>query len=104
MPAAPSCPTATLWTNKRAELTVKSAERLVMDILGPTGSVDIDKFARALLVHRNTPKSDTDSLPAQIIFGRGLRDHLPTIVGRYQPRLEWRLPAQQRDCHGQETW
>ena len=34
--------------------------------------------------------------PAQVIFGCNLRDHLPGIYGKYQPRREWRLKAEQR--------
>ena len=82
--------------NKRAEVGVKSAKRLVMDNLGPGGSLDTDKFARALLVHRNCPDAESGFSPAQIIFGRELRDHLPALVSRYQPRQEWRLEADQR--------
>ena len=33
---------------------------------------------------------------AQIIFGQELRDHLPSIVSKYQPRQEWRLEADLR--------
>ena len=83
--------------NKRAEVAVKSAKRLVMDNLGPRGSLDTDRFARALLAHRNNPDPETGFSPAQVIFGRELRDHLPALVGRYQPRQEWRLEADLRD-------
>ena len=41
--------------NKRGELAVKSAKRMIMENLGPAGQLDTDKFARALLLHRNTP-------------------------------------------------
>ena len=82
--------------NKPAEVGVKSAKRLVMENLGPGGSLDTDKFARALLVHRNCPDAESGLSPAQIIFGRELRDHLPALVSRYQPRQEWRLEADLR--------
>lgn len=83
--------------NKRAEVAVKSAKRLVMENLGSGGSLDTDKFARALLAHRNCPDSETGLSPAQILFGRQLRDHLPALVSRYQPRQEWRLEADLRE-------
>ena len=83
--------------NKRAEVAVKSAKRLVMDNLGPRGSLDTDRFARALLAHRNNPDPETGFSPAQVIFGRDLRDHLPALVSRYQPRQEWRLEADLRE-------
>ena len=83
--------------NKRAEVAVKSAKRLVMENLGPRGSLDTDRFARALLAHRNNPDPETGVSPAQVIFGRELRDHLPALVSRYQPRQEWRLEADLRE-------
>ena len=83
--------------NKRAEVAVKSAKRLVTENLGPGGSLDTDKFARALLAHRNCPDSETGLSPAQILFGRQLRDHLPALVSRYEPRKEWRLEADLRE-------
>ena len=44
-----------LRANKRAEIGVKSAKRLILDNLGPGGSLDADRFSRALLSHRNSP-------------------------------------------------
>ena len=41
--------------NKRSEVAVKSAKRLIMENIGPKGQLDTDRFARALLLHRNTP-------------------------------------------------
>ena len=83
--------------NKRAEVAVKSAKRLVQENLGPGGSLDTDAFARALLAHRNCPDTETGLSPAQILFGRQLRDHIPALVSRYQPRQEWRLEADLRE-------
>jgi hypothetical protein len=83
--------------NKRAEVAVKSAKRLVMDNLGPGGSLNTDNFARALMAHRNSPDGESGLSPAQILFGRQLRDHLPALVSRYQPRREWRLEADLRE-------
>ena len=76
--------------NKRAEVALKSAKRPVISNLGPGGSLNLDQFARALLVHRNNPDPKTGTSPAQVIFGRKLRDHLPALVDRLKPRAEWR--------------
>ena len=84
--------------NKRAELAVKHAKRMAMENLGPKGSLDTDKFARALLAHRNTPDPRTGLSPAQIIFGRPLRDHLPAPLMRLKPRAEWGLTAEKREA------
>ena len=83
--------------NKRSEVGVKSAKRLVRGNLAQDGSLQNDKFARALLVHRNTPCPISGLSPAQIIFGRVLRDFLPLQPGKFQPRPEWRQAAQDRD-------
>ena len=84
-------------SNKRAELAVKHAKRLVQDSLGPGGTLDTDSMARALLAHRNTPDPLTGLSPAQVIYGRVLRDFLPVSPGKYFPRPEWRLDAHNRE-------
>lgn len=45
-----------------------------MSNTGPTGSLDHDRFLSAMLQLRNTPDPDCNISPAQIIFGRPLRD------------------------------
>ena len=84
-------------SNKRAEVAVKSAKRLIRDSLGPAGSLNTDALARALLAHRNTPDPITGLSPSQIIFGRKLRDFTPCSPGNYTPREEWRVAAEQRE-------
>ena len=84
-------------SNKRAEIGVKSAKRLIQDNLRPNGDLDSDKFARALLIHRNTPDPSTNLSPANIVFGRPLRDHIPAPIGHYIPRKEWQELATKRE-------
>ena len=83
-------------SNKRAEIAVKSAKRLVRDNLSQSGSINTDKLTRALLQHRNTPCAITGLSPAQIIFGRVIRDFLPLQPGKFLPRQEWRQAADTR--------
>ena len=83
--------------NKLSEVAVKSGKRLVMDNLSANGSLDTDKFMRALLIHRNQTDPVSGLSPAQVIFGRQLRDHLPLQPEKFQPRAEWRLEADQRE-------
>ena len=66
-------------SNGRAELAVKSTKRLLMDNISPNGDLNNDKMVRALLVQRNTPDPGCKLSPAQILFGRPLRDSLPTL-------------------------
>ena len=61
-------------SNGRAEVAVKSAKRLLRSNISPAGSLDSDKFLRALLQLRNTPDPDCSLSPAQIVFGKPLRD------------------------------
>ena len=83
--------------NKRSEVAVKSAKRMIMQNLGHNGSLDTDKLARALLIHRNQTDPVSGLSPAQVIFGRQLRDHLPLQPEKFQPRAEWRMEADQRE-------
>ena len=50
-----------------------------------------------MLTYRNTPDRDTGRSPAEVLFGRQLRDHLPGPVSSYIPRPEWRLLQQDRE-------
>ena len=68
-------------SNGRAELGVKSMKRLLRDNVGPGGSLNNDRFLRALLTHRNTPDPISKKSPAEVLFGRKLRDSLPVFEG-----------------------
>ena len=66
-------------SNGRAELAVKSVKRLLEDNVGLNGDLNTDKVVCALLQYRNTPDRDCQLSPAQILFGRTLRDGLPQL-------------------------
>ena len=61
-------------SNGRAEVAVKTAKRLLLSNTGPTGSLDHDRFLRAMLQLCNSPDPNCNLSPAQIIFGHPLRD------------------------------
>lgn len=61
-------------SNGRAEVAVKTAKRLLLSNITPSGSINSDKFLRAILQLRNTPDPDCHISPAEIVFGRRLRD------------------------------
>ena len=84
-------------SNTRAEVGVKTLKRMLRDNMGAGGSLDSIKFARALLEYRNTPDRDTGRSPAQVVFGRQVRDFVPVQPGKYQPRKEWLLTQEQRE-------
>ena len=61
-------------SNGRAEVAVKKAKRLLKTCIGPNGSLNNDQFMMGMLQLRNTPDPDCKLSPAQILFGRPLRD------------------------------
>ena len=84
-------------SNLRAELGVKVTKRLMREILSIEGELDTDKFGRAILAYRNTPCKDLGQSPAQILYGRSLRDHLPSPRECLQQRKEWLLLKEDRE-------
>ena len=83
-------------SNGRAEVAVKTVKRLMRANVGASGRLHTDRFLRAMLQLRNTPDPDCGVSPAEIIFGRPLRDNLQfaSYVRRetYSPRWQgaWR--------------
>lgn len=90
-------------SNGRAELAVKSTKRLLMNNVGPNGELDNDAMVRALLTQRNTPDPGCRWSPAQVLFGRQLRDSLPylskDIESFSNPQITplWRTAWQQKE-------
>ena len=84
-------------SNCRAEIAVKTTKRLISDNSLPDGSLDTDRFQRAVLQYRNTPDRDTRLSPAQAIFGRPIRDFIPIHPGKYQPHSTWRETLANRE-------
>ena len=66
-------------SNGRAELSVKATKRLLRDNIAADGSLDTDKFIRAMLTKRNTPDSYSRLSPAEIVMGRKLSGDLPIL-------------------------
>ena len=67
------CPHRT-FPSPMAEVAVKKCKRLLLENIGPSGSLNNDRLLRALLQVRNTPDPDCNISPAEIIFGRQIRD------------------------------
>ena len=72
-------------SNGRAELAVKSCKRMLRSNTGADGSLDTAKVTKALLQYRNTPVSGIGMSPAYMMFGRQLRDALPSSPTTWEP-------------------
>ena len=66
-------------SNGRAEVAVKAMKRLLEVNIGVDGSLNNDNIVRALLQQRNTPDRICRLSPAEVLFGRTLRDSLPQL-------------------------
>ena len=64
-------------SNGRAEVAVKSMKRLLTSKTDVNGGIDNEAVAAGLLQYRNTPDPTSGLSPAQVVFGRPIRDLLP---------------------------
>ena len=71
-------------SNGRAEVAVKKAKRLLKACIGPGGTLNNDQFMRGMLQLRNTPDPACKLSPAQVLFGRPLRD---TFSSKQMPEV-----------------
>ena len=84
-------------SNCRAEIGVKTMKRLLSNNVGTNGTLNTDKFQRACLQYKNTPDSCTKLSPAQIVFGRSIRDFTPMSPGQYRPAKVWSMTSEMRE-------
>ena len=66
-------------SNGRAEVAVRITKRLLEDNIGSDGSINNGKIVRALLQLRNTPDRECILSPAEVLFGRLLKDAMPQL-------------------------
>ena len=84
-------------SNGRAEAAVKTAKRIIFDNVSANGYLDNDRAAKAFLQHRNTPIVGLGLSPAQMLFHRQLRDHIPAHPKLYRLHKEWITSATERE-------
>ena len=70
---------------------------MIQSHVGPGGSLQNEGFARAMLQYRNMPDRDTNCSPAQVVFGRSVRDFIPGQPGQYIPNPDWILMREMRE-------
>jgi len=74
-------------SNVHAENAVKQMKRLIHCTFDPQlGTVNLEKCTKALLLLQNTPRRPSGLSPAEILFGRVLRDGVPTKLNQYLPQ------------------
>ena len=83
-------------SNCRGEFAVKTGKQMLRDNLGVNGE-STDGLARSLLQYRNSPLPDSRMSPAEIVFGRNMKDLLPVLNYKYEPRQEWGLVRELRE-------
>ena len=84
-------------SNFCSELSVKHLKRILRDIVGGTGSLDSDAVTQALLSHANTPCKILKKSPAQLAFGRCLKDFFPRNVKSLLPIPENLMTGEVKD-------
>ena len=84
-------------SNGRAEAAVKTSKRLIEGNTGRNGNLETDKVARGLLQYRNTPLKVGGKSPAQLLFGRSLRDNLPQRLADLNVNHHWTSTLRQRE-------
>ena len=77
-------------SNGRAESAVKTAKRILLDNTDSSGRLDYDHTARAFMMHRNTPVQDIGLSPVVMLFGRPIKDHLPTLWKSMSVQPQWK--------------
>jgi hypothetical protein len=65
--------------------------------MGPRGSLDNDSFMHACVQYRNTLMQDCRRSPAQMVFGRQLRDFLPVLLYKYEPAKDLSVTQEYRE-------
>ena len=72
-------------SNSGSEICVKNLKRLLREYVSGTGCLDNDTVTQALLAHANTPCKVLGKSPAQLAYGRKLKDFFPRGKNALKP-------------------
>ena len=62
---------------------------MLQDCVSRAGSINNDKFVKAILQYRNTPHQDCRRSPAQMVFGRTLGITSLCLPYEYAANADW---------------
>ena len=87
-------------SNGYAESAIKQMKKIIRgSFIQSQRRVDSESFAAGILLYRNTPCSPTNRSPAEILFGRQLRDNLPVSRKLLKPNLRFDVENRRRDAY-----
>jgi hypothetical protein len=82
-------------SNGVAEAAVKEMKKLIRANLTTSANIDTQSLLAGLIMFRNTPRNPTNKSPAELLFGRQIRDSLPCprdmLLPQYRYHSEERL-------------
>ena len=84
-------------SNLRAETGVKSMKRILREAIGSGGGIDGMSARAALMEYRSTPQRDLKHSPAELLFGRAVRDLLQLQEGKWLQDPRYLLTAEERE-------
>ena len=90
-------------SNGFAEAAIKQMKKIIRGtFVQSRRQVDPESFGAGILLFRNTPCSPTERSPAEILFGRQLRDNLPVsrkLLRSLKPSLRFDVESRRRESY-----
>jgi len=63
------------------------------------GAVNDEEWAKAVMIYKNTPKKGSKLAPAEILFGRLIRDGITSPIAMYQPQHRAAIKRRQEEVN-----
>ena len=84
-------------SNMRAETGVKSMKRILREAITRGDGLEGERARIAVMEYRNTPLRDLNRSPAQLLFGRHMRDLLQLQEGRWSINKAYMMDREERE-------